>query len=708
MLTDLFNQLTDFLIPAIEHFRAGGYWVAFFAAFLETLLGLGLLLPGSTLLVLLGILAAKGYLDLGDVIWFAVLGAIAGDNLNYILGKRYGQQWLKKEYWFLKASHIDKSRQFLDQHGAKSVFLGRFVPTVKELMPFIAGTVQMNQAKFMLWNVLGAIGWGFQFVLPGYFFAQSMSLAQLWLSRIGMLLLVVVVFIGLIYWLKHVLVSKGPALLALAVSLIHTAATALMESPQLRSWRNRHPRTAGFIRARIQPQRFTGLPLSLLLLGLLYSAGLFGGLVEDVITSQLIVAVDVRLSHLLMAYRSNWLTHFFTWITLLGKSQVIAIFSIGTLLVCWWNRQRDLVVPLLVSVLGSTGFTFLGKLAIHRARPETAIYLENSASFPSGHATIAVAFYGFVAYTLLRNREDWSEKVNIMLATGLLVVAIGFSRLYLGEHYLSDVLAGYLVGILWLIFSIILIGLKTFNTPGPVPVPSRRQLLFSRMTVLGAIVLYIGFASLYSQPKALQLHSESRIVSSPIAVISDPSLRHTMTVLGTDQEPVNLIFTARSARVLLAELKKTGWGLTKNSTQQSLLVQLTQMARGEVRGTLPLSPSFWDNRVQDWSLVLQEAGTSTNYTHSTHLKIWATRAKLANGESLFVGLANRVSGLSWKLFPKINANIDHSRAQVVALLTGNGHPAHCMTSGHPESGHNFLGDPYYTDGKLCIIRLLRL
>lgn len=161
MFIDLFHQFTDFLITAIEQFRAGGYWVAFFAAFLETLLGVGLLLPGSTILIVLGALAAKGYLDLGDVIFFAVLGAVLGDNLNYFLGKHFGERWLKKDYWFLKAGHLDKSRQFLDKHGAKSVFLGRFVPTVKELVPFIAGSMRMNQAKFMLWNVLGAIGWGF-------------------------------------------------------------------------------------------------------------------------------------------------------------------------------------------------------------------------------------------------------------------------------------------------------------------------------------------------------------------------------------------------------------------------------------------------------------------------------------------------------------------------------------------------------------------
>ena len=706
MSTDFFNQLTSVLIPAIEHFRSGGYWVAFFAAFLETLLGIGLLLPGSTLLILLGILAAKGYLDLGDVIWFAVLGAIVGDNLNYSLGKHFGQQWLKKDYWFLKASHLEKSRRFLDRHGAKSVFLGRFVPTVKELMPFIAGSVHMNQAKFMLWNVLGAIGWGFQFVLPGYFFAQSMSLAQMWLSRIGMLIVLTIVFIGLFYWIKHLLVTRGPMLISVAASLGRSVIAAVLGNVHVKTWCSHHPHVADFIKTRINPGRFSGLPLSLLVLGLLYTAGLFGGLVEDVIDSNLIVAVDVRLAHLLMAYRSEWLTSFFTWVTLLGKSPIIGVFSVCTLFIFWLNRQRTLIMPFLISVLGSTGLSFLGKLAFHRARPETAIYLEQSASFPSGHATVAIAFYGFIAYVMMRNRSNWSSKVNIFLLTCLLIFAIGFSRLYLGEHYLSDVLGGYLVGTMWLIFSVILIGLG-LKAPGPpesVATPSANQYLLRRTAVVMAMLFYIGFAGLYSQPKAPKVVSTPSVLTNPTDVISKPSLRHTLTMLGTKQEPINLIFVANSTNRLLANLQKTGWRLMKNSTEIPFSKQLTQILTGHGRGALPLSPSFWNNKVQNWSLVLQQATTS--YAHSTHLKIWATGAQLPTGEQLFIGLTNRVSGLSWKLFPKISPDIDYSRQQVITLLKNNTQDkVNCVRGGHPESGRNFLGDPFYTDGKLCIIRV---
>ena len=88
------------LLPTIEHFHILGYWIVFFAALLETVVGIGLFLPGSTIILIMGTLAGKGYLDVGDLIWFAFIGAILGDNLNYYLGKNMACVCFKKEYHF--------------------------------------------------------------------------------------------------------------------------------------------------------------------------------------------------------------------------------------------------------------------------------------------------------------------------------------------------------------------------------------------------------------------------------------------------------------------------------------------------------------------------------------------------------------------------------------------------------------------------------
>ncbi|MBW2312121.1 MAG: VTT domain-containing protein [Deltaproteobacteria bacterium] len=91
-------------------------------------------LPGSTIILFLGAISARGYIDVGDLIWFSAIGAIMGDNINYYLGKRYGAKWVREGFWFLKAQHIEKARHFMDAHGVKSIFLGRFIPSVKWLI----------------------------------------------------------------------------------------------------------------------------------------------------------------------------------------------------------------------------------------------------------------------------------------------------------------------------------------------------------------------------------------------------------------------------------------------------------------------------------------------------------------------------------------------------------------------------------------------
>ena len=260
----MINDLINHILPSIEHVSAGGYWIAFFAALLETTFGIGLILPGSTIILFLGALSARGYLDIGDLIWFSVLGAIIGDNVNYYLGRKYGTKWLEKGFWFLKSNHIKKARYFMDIHGAKSVFLGRFIPSVKEVVPFIAGSLKMNKRTFMLWNVLGAAGWGFEWVLAGYIFAQSLNLAELWLSRAGLFFAFLVILIGILYFFKWLIIRKGKQFLIIAISLWQSIKEAVINNKHVVLWLQKHPRSISFLKARLDTKAFSGLTLSIL------------------------------------------------------------------------------------------------------------------------------------------------------------------------------------------------------------------------------------------------------------------------------------------------------------------------------------------------------------------------------------------------------------------------------------------------------------
>ncbi len=203
-MIDLINSL----LPSIEHFSVEGYWIALLVALLETTVGVGMLLPGTTIILILGALASSGYLDIVDLIWFSLVGAVLGDNLNYYLGRKYGARWLKGGFWFLKPKHIHKAQTFMNKHGAKSVFLGRFIPSMKEVVPFIAGSVQMNRKTFMFWNLLGAIGWACLWTLTGYAFAQSLNLVELWVKRADVIILGLIAAAILYYLVKWLTIRK--------------------------------------------------------------------------------------------------------------------------------------------------------------------------------------------------------------------------------------------------------------------------------------------------------------------------------------------------------------------------------------------------------------------------------------------------------------------------------------------------------------------
>lgn len=197
------------LLSEIENFHILGYWIIFLAALLETTIGIGMFIPGSTIVLFIGALAAKGYFEVGELLWFAVIGAILGDNINYFIGKKYSSKIFSKNFWFMKPIHLKKGGKFFKRHGSKSVFIGRFIPVLKEVTPLIAGTFGMKQLPFMIWDFLGAICWGLIWVFSGYFFAQSLDFIKMWLGHAGIFLTILLCLFILLYILKNFLVKKG-------------------------------------------------------------------------------------------------------------------------------------------------------------------------------------------------------------------------------------------------------------------------------------------------------------------------------------------------------------------------------------------------------------------------------------------------------------------------------------------------------------------
>ena len=181
-----------------------GYATSFFAAFLESLVFIGVVIPGSTLVVLSGFVSSQGYVSLWGLIFFTTMGAILGDSLSYYLGTK-GTRFFHNENKLLKVEHLDRGRQFFQRYGSKSIFLSRFIAPLRAIVPFIAGISGMGKKTFLFWNILSAFIWSTTHILLGYFFGNSLPVIKIWLTNIGYVLGGLIIFFVAIYIMRCIL-----------------------------------------------------------------------------------------------------------------------------------------------------------------------------------------------------------------------------------------------------------------------------------------------------------------------------------------------------------------------------------------------------------------------------------------------------------------------------------------------------------------------
>ncbi len=164
---------------SLQHIRTldelviwGGYALLFAIVFSETGLFAGFFLPGDSLLITAGLIAASGQLDIVLVIATLSFGAIMGDSTGYFIGMQLQRAFLHKpESFFFHKEHLEKTEKFYDKHGSKAVFLARFVPVVRSFSATLAGVAKMPYQVFLFYSVSGSIVWVLCFTAVGYFLA---------------------------------------------------------------------------------------------------------------------------------------------------------------------------------------------------------------------------------------------------------------------------------------------------------------------------------------------------------------------------------------------------------------------------------------------------------------------------------------------------------------------------------------------------------
>ena len=180
MLESIWSFLLDFvskpdqvLLAIIEKYHNWVYVFLFLIIFAETGLIIASFLmpflPGDALIFTIGLLAQEGSLNIYLVIPLLIFAAILGDNLNYYVGKRFGEYIMNSEKdFFIKKKHLEKAKDFFDKNGKNSIIIARFVPVIRTIVPFLCGSTKVKYSTFLSFSMIGAVLWVGVIGLHGY------------------------------------------------------------------------------------------------------------------------------------------------------------------------------------------------------------------------------------------------------------------------------------------------------------------------------------------------------------------------------------------------------------------------------------------------------------------------------------------------------------------------------------------------------------
>ncbi len=386
------------LAELMEWTRANPNWaglVVMAVSALESFLVVGLFVPGSVVMFGIGAMVAAGHMELWPTLAWATFGAVLGDGTSYLIGRFYHQR-LRVMWPFRKYPQmIARGVEFFHKHGGKSIILARFVGPVRPLVPAVAGMLDMPASRFFAVNILSALIWAPAYVLPGMLFGASLGLAAEVAGRLAALLVILLVVLWLSWWL---MIRIGRSFQAHAQSL----QTGILE------WSRRHPSVEPLAAALLDPNHPEARGMSVLT-GILLIASLALLLIPKHLAADgLFGNLDLYLFNLLQELRSPFGDRLLVITTELGSRWVL--YSFTALLSLWllWRRRWRATLHWLLTVGFVSLVTDLLKLATRVQRPPVLDTAVLSYSFPSGHASLSVAVFGFLAVMIARElRSNW-------------------------------------------------------------------------------------------------------------------------------------------------------------------------------------------------------------------------------------------------------------------------------------------------------------
>jgi membrane protein DedA with SNARE-associated domain/membrane-associated phospholipid phosphatase len=411
-------------------------------AFLETGAGVGLIVPGETVMLLGGAVAGQGAINVYLLIAIAWFSAWAGDSTSFFIGRRLGRGFVLLHGPRVGITHerFERVEEYFGRHGGKTILVGRFVSLIRALAPFVAGSSGMRYRNFLPYSVLGTGIWASAHILIGYFFSRSIDKAAKYAGRGAFLLgTLIVVTVGIVLAVRHLRVPENRR--------------RIVKRLESRSWtrwlvvlgrRLRPP--LQFVWARLTPGGAFGLEFTSVLAVL--AVGSFAVIAYAVVFSgdPGPTAMDSTAADIAESIRTAWLTSVMKGITALGSGWVVfplaALAAVALAIRRRWMEMAALVGGIVIIAIGVPEL----KSAIGRPRPAGGLVDAPGYAYPSGHAAHSVLYVWAAIIVGVRLRPGMARASLLIAAAVVLAALIGLSRVYLGVHYLSDVTGGWGLG----------------------------------------------------------------------------------------------------------------------------------------------------------------------------------------------------------------------------------------------------------------------
>ncbi len=675
-----------------------GYLAMLLISFLESIAFFGEIIPGTTLLVIVGAMAAKGVMDSEILIVASTLGAIAGDVFSFWLGRR-GEGVLGRFGRFVKPEYLEKGREFVKKHGSKSILLGRFIGPLRPIVPFVTGLFSMSTKKFIIWDVISALSWSMVYIYLGNAIWIIWELAKMWSTRGGVIVLLLLATVVTVYLLREYIVHQSMVFLTHAGSVWDRMVGFLQRSSSA---------VIRFAGRRIDRKHLTGLKLTLAFTVFILCFALLAAIVLDVVRTNAVTDSDLRIVSYLYIFRTPGMVEFFSWIGVLGNIWVVVTLGVVITVMIWLVKESGYVLPMWLGIAGSYICNLTGGVFFKRPLPEMPAVAEHVYYFPSAYSSVSLMFYGYIVYFILKVSQNIRTKLNAVFVLIPVIILTGFSRIYLGVHYLSDIGAGWALGMLWLIMSIMIAEYLEYTHPhGHIhAVPSKIKALLAALAACW-IVLFLFFGlseySKVSHVKEAPLLKESK---NPADIfLTEHYPRYSESLFGDKREPINIIIAADSLNELEMYMGKAGWRLADETSFSNVLKRAKAIITDENYYNSPVTSSFWRSRIQD--AAYEKPALKSGIAEMHWLRIWRTGEKTSDNREIFVGSASYDISLGSKFIHEIKPDIDAERDALLGSLNSSGAVLTYWRIKLVDKVNKkkLFGRNYFTDGMAVVIIL---